>query len=132
MRKTMSGLVQQRSRRGHSSPRTVGVPPSVASGSEQAPDGVPAEGGRTYGNLWNILPPGSHGNVTTLDLATLVGEHRRRRPRRRNVADQLEMYDALTKHDPDRISQGRHRPALQARGPHARDGGEHEVTAGRA
>jgi acyl-homoserine lactone acylase PvdQ len=80
---------------------TVGAPPSVASGSS-APD--PAKAGPTYGNLWNILPPGSNGNVTTLDLATLVGSTATPTAPP-HVADQLEMYDALTKRNPDRINQ---------------------------
>ncbi len=81
---------------------TVGAPPSVASGSSAA---EPAKAGPTYGNLWNILPPGSNGNVTTLDLATLVGSTATPTAPP-HVADQLEMYDALTKRNPDRINQG--------------------------
>src|SRR3954464_3505874 len=81
---------------------TVGAPPSVASG-ESAP--ATAKAGPTYGNLWNILPPGSSGNVTTADLATLHGSTATPTAPP-HVADQLEMYDALTKRNPDRISQG--------------------------
>ena len=73
----------------------------------------PSERGESYGNLWNILPPGSNGNVTALDIAALSGPPRRRRPPA-NFADQLEMYDALTEARPGRASPAsRRRAALQ-------------------
>ena len=65
---------------------------------------------------------------------------RRRRPARSTTAtattpphfaDQLEMYDALDQARPGQHHQGRHRAALQARGPHPGDGGEH-ASPGRA
>jgi acyl-homoserine lactone acylase PvdQ len=80
---------------------TAGAPPSVASGGGPP---APAKTAPSYGNLWNILPPGSAGNVTTADLATLVGTTATPTAPP-HVADQLEMYDALTKRNPDRIRQ---------------------------
>ncbi|HEX5090047.1 MAG TPA: penicillin acylase family protein [Nocardioides sp.] len=80
---------------------TAGAPPSVASGGGPP---APAKAAASYGNLWNILPPGSAGNVTTADLATLGGTTATPTAPP-HVADQLEMYDALTKRNPDRISQ---------------------------
>ncbi len=73
--------------------------PGAAAGSGSA-----ARAGDTYGNVWNILPPGSRGNVTTLDVAGLLGGPATA-TNPPNVADQLEMYDALTKQDPGSISQ---------------------------
>ena len=66
----------------------AGTPPLVAQadgggGSPTDRTAAVATAGDQYGNLWNILPPGSHGNVTALDIAVLLGTHRRRRPRRR-------------------------------------------------
>ena len=82
--------------------------PSAVAGQDPASPGRDAAGpaaakaGDAYGNLWNILPPGSRGNVTTLDLPTILGSTASPTAPP-NVADQLEMYDALTQHDPDRI-----------------------------
>ena len=81
------------------------MPPSFASGDEpQPPTAVQARAGEPYGNLWNILPPGSRGNVTALDLATLLGTTATPTTPA-HFADQLEMYDALTRHDPGSITQ---------------------------
>ena len=84
---------------------TAGVPPSFASGDKpKPPTAVEARAGESYGNLWNILPPGSHGNVTALDIASLLGTTATPTTPA-HFADQLEMYDALTKHDPGSITQ---------------------------
>src|SRR3954468_866002 len=64
---------------------------------------APAKAGESYGNLWNILPPGSNGNATALDLATMFGTTATPTAPA-HFADQLEMYDALTKHDPGSIT----------------------------
>jgi acyl-homoserine lactone acylase PvdQ len=81
------------------------APSAVGAGD---PGGGPASprAATSYGSLWNILPPGSSGNVTTLDLASLLGSTTATATTPPHVADQLEMYDALTKKNPDRISQG--------------------------
>ena len=86
----------------------------------------PPKAGESYGNLWNILPPGSNGNVTALDVASARRHHgdaddagALRRPARDvRRADQAR---------PGQHHPGRHRPALQARGLHPGDRGEHEV-----
>ena len=65
---------------------------------------APARAGESYGNLWNILPPGSNGNVTALDVAALLGTTATPTTPA-HFADQLEMYDALTRHDPGGITQ---------------------------
>ena len=76
----------------------------MAASRAEARAGVPQpKAGESYGNLWNILPPGSNGNVTALDVATLLGDPATATTPP-HFADQLEMYDALTKHDPDSIS----------------------------
>ncbi|WP_051247035.1 penicillin acylase family protein [Nocardioides halotolerans] len=101
MRTTLSGLVLVITT-GALLATTAGAPPSSASGQPPAP--VPAKAGDPYGNLWNILPPGSNGNVTTVDLASLLGTTATP-TKPAHFADQLEMYDALTTHDPGSISQ---------------------------
>ncbi len=61
-------------------------------------------GGDRYGLVRNILPPGSRGNATALDLLQ-VGPSRTASPTTpANFADQLEMYDALTKQAPGSIT----------------------------
>ncbi|HEY3014275.1 MAG TPA: penicillin acylase family protein, partial [Nocardioides sp.] len=63
-------------------------------------------GGDRYGLVRNILPPGSRGNATALDLLQ-VGPSRTASPTTpKNFADQLEMYDALTKQAPGSITAG--------------------------
>jgi hypothetical protein len=51
------------------------VPSAVARSSASSGSGAStsAKAGDTYGNLWNVLPPGSNGNVTALDRAALGG-----------------------------------------------------------
>ncbi len=57
-----------------------------------------------YGRLWNILPPGQSGTVTATDLAQ-VGPSLQATPTTpKNFADQLEMYDALTKKRPSLLT----------------------------
>jgi len=63
-----------------------------------------ARAGDSYGNLWNILPPGSNGNVTALDLS-LLGGTTATPSKPPHYADQLELYDALTKQEPGTITQ---------------------------
>jgi len=77
------------------------APTAVAGSAERS---GPEKAGESYGNLWNILPPGSNGNVTALDVATLGGTTATATSPA-HFADQLEMYDALTKRDPGTISQ---------------------------
>jgi acyl-homoserine lactone acylase PvdQ len=103
MRKTMSGLVLVITT-GALLATTAGVPPSFASEDKSKPPTASRpKVGESYGDLWNILPPGSRGNITTVDVASLLGGPATATTPP-NVADQLEMYDALTKHDPDSIS----------------------------
>ena len=87
------------------------APSAVADGPGGSRTGSPAPApkagqkvGETYGNLWNILPPGSRGNVTALDIAALLGTTATPTTPA-HFADQLEMYDSLTKHDPGSITQ---------------------------
>ena len=103
MRKTMSVLVLTITT-GALLATTAGVLPSFASEDEPKPQTASQpKAGESYGDLWNILPPGSRGNITTLDVATLLGGPATATTPP-NVADQLERYDALTKHDPGSIS----------------------------
>jgi acyl-homoserine lactone acylase PvdQ len=82
------------------------VPPSArAGGSGSGGSSGSARAGETFGNLWNILPPGSNGNVTALDLVS-VGGATATPSNPPHFADQLEMYDALTKRDPGSITRG--------------------------
>ncbi|MGH3499140.1 MAG: penicillin acylase family protein [Nocardioidaceae bacterium] len=56
-----------------------------------------------YGKVWNILPPGQRGTITTTDLAKVVaGDPTGRvavdgKNAPKNFADQLEMYDRLNR-----------------------------------
>lgn len=75
------------------------VPPATGAG----------EGAGGYGQAWNILPPGQSGTVTATDLATVLtgGPDRtavdgKNAPE--NFADQLEMYDALTRKRPSALT----------------------------
>lgn len=71
------------------------------------PDRVPRAGaapGDPYGTVWNVLPPGSNGNITALQLLEVIGGlgttavDGENAPD--NYADQLEMYDELTTRPP--------------------------------
>ena len=96
---------------------TLGLVGIVATGalvSSLAPSAVASDPGdpgaatsgralESYGNLWNVLPPGSAGNATALDIAALGGTTATPTSPA-HFADQLEMYDALIKQDPGSIS----------------------------
>lgn len=73
-------------------------------GGAGAAPGTATKDTTSYGNLWNILPPGSNGNVTALQVAALLGSTATATAPP-HVADQLELYDALTKKDPNRLQQ---------------------------
>jgi len=66
--------------------------------------GVPASVGDPYGSIWNILPPGSNGNVDALDLAQVGPSTTATGSTPEHFADQLEMYDALTTKAPSAIT----------------------------
>ena len=88
------------SRRGPSSRHS---PPRRWPATRPSPGAAPApKAGESYGNLWNILPPGSNGNVTALGVASLLGTTATP-TNPPHFADQLEMYDALTTRDPGSI-----------------------------
>ena len=57
-----------------------------------------------YGTVWNILPPGQSGTVTATDLVAVGPSREATATTPENFADQLEMYDALTKRDPEMLS----------------------------
>ncbi|MBB6629374.1 penicillin acylase family protein [Nocardioides sp. KIGAM211] len=63
-----------------------------------------AAGDDPYGRLYNILPPGSNGTTTATDLLQLGGSTTATPTTPKNFADQLEMYDGLTKVDPSAIT----------------------------
>ena len=88
------------------------VAPSAVAGDGPGGPGSPGAGpdparvGTSYGNLWNILPPGSNRqrhHARPRHAAPPVAVDGQNAPP--NFADQLEMYDALTKRDPDSITQ---------------------------
>jgi acyl-homoserine lactone acylase PvdQ len=78
--------------------------PSAVADDPGSPGARAAKAGDAYGNLWNILPPGSEGNVTAVDAATLGGSTTATPTTPAHVADQLELYDALTARDPGSIT----------------------------
>lgn len=67
---------------------------------------VQAAGAETdpYGTVWNILPPGQSGTVTATDLVAVGPSREATGTTPENFADQLEMYDALTRHDPEALT----------------------------
>ena len=67
---------------------------ATAAGSDPA-----ARVEKDYGGVRNILPPGSHGNATALDVLALGGTTADETTPT-NFADQLEVYDALTTVEP--------------------------------
>lgn len=79
-----------------------------ATGAGAGPDRVRAEPRDPYGTVWNIVPPGSRGNIGLLDVLEVIGGlgttavDGENAPD--NYADQLEMYDALTTQQPGDIS----------------------------
>jgi acyl-homoserine lactone acylase PvdQ len=68
-----------------------------AAGQQAAGPGDP------YGSVWNILPPGSNGTATLLDLPQILSMTATATAPT-NFADQLEMYDALTKKAPSTLT----------------------------
>jgi acyl-homoserine lactone acylase PvdQ len=75
--------------------------------SAGAHDPGPRPAGRSgdgYGTVWNILPPGSNGNVTAPQVASLGGSTTATPTNPPHFADQLEMYDALTERDPGSLT----------------------------
>ncbi len=57
-----------------------------------------------YGTVFNILPPGSNGTVTSPDLFGVGPDMVADESNPPNFADQLEMYDALTEVEPGAIT----------------------------
>ncbi len=80
------------------------APAAAGAGS---PHRTAAEPDDPYGTVWNIVPPGSNGNVNMLELVDVIGGlgttavDGENAPD--NYADQLEMYDELTTHVPGAI-----------------------------
>ncbi len=72
----------------------AGTAPAAFSAAEPDP----------YGTVWNILPPGQSGTVTTADVLQVGPGLEATGTTPENFADQLEMYDALTKHDPETLT----------------------------
>ena len=73
-------------------------------GTATAADDSAGRAETSYGGVRNILPPGSNGNATALDLLTLGGTTADESTPM-NFADQLEVYDALTTVEPGAITQ---------------------------
>jgi acyl-homoserine lactone acylase PvdQ len=78
------------------------TPSAVAESSASGP--ASSRAGDAYGTVWNILPPGSNGNVTALGVAGLGGSTTATATNPPHFADQLEMYDALTRRAPGSIT----------------------------
>ena len=66
--------------------------------------GAPAAAEDPYGTVFNILPPGSNGTVTTPDLIGVGPDRIADENNPPNFADQLEMYDALTEVEPGAVT----------------------------
>ncbi|HJQ04572.1 MAG TPA: penicillin acylase family protein [Nocardioides sp.] len=84
---------------------------ALATGPAASPSNAgttPSYGGDPYGALWNILPPGSRGNISATQLAQVLLGGGTTAVDGKNApasyADQLEMYDALTKQAPSSIT----------------------------
>lgn len=73
----------------------AGTAPAAFSAAEPDP----------YGTVWNILPPGQSGTVTASDLLQVGPGREATGTTPENFADQLEMYDALTKHNPETLAE---------------------------
>jgi acyl-homoserine lactone acylase PvdQ len=102
MRRTVSGLAGIVA----TGALVAALEPAAVADGERGGSGAASKTEATYGNLWNILPPGSNGNVTALDVATLAGSATATASTPPHVADQLEMYDALTARDPGSLTRG--------------------------
>jgi acyl-homoserine lactone acylase PvdQ len=72
----------------------VGAVPAANGAAERDP----------YGTVWNILPPGQSGTVTATDLVEVGPSREATGTTPENFADQLEMYDALTKRNPETLT----------------------------
>jgi len=72
-------------------------------GPALAPAGA-ATSADPYGHLWNILPPGQSGTVTAADVAATGPSRQASATTPKNFADQLEMYDALTRKRPGELT----------------------------
>ncbi len=83
------------------------VVPIQAGPSQAAVEGQATQDARRadrYGEVRNILPPGSNGRATAVDVLLLGGtEATADTPT--NFADQLEMYDALTIKEPEALTE---------------------------
>ena len=82
---------------------------TVVAGLSSFTAGGPAAGAAAaaedpYGTIFNILPPGSNGTVTVLDLPGVGPDMIADEENPPNFADQLEMYDGLTEVAPDAVS----------------------------
>jgi len=73
----------------------AGLSAPVASGAAQADP---------YGRVWNILPPGQSGTVTATDVLAVGPSRQATGTTPTNFANQLEMYDALTKKRPSLLT----------------------------
>ena len=73
-------------------------------GGLSAPTASGAASPDRYGMVWNILPPGQSGTVTAADLVQVGPSRQATATTPRNFADQLEMYDALTKKRPSLLT----------------------------
>ena len=71
-----------------------GTPPAASAAGTSDP----------YGTVRNVLPPGQSGTVTAADLVAVGPSREATGTTPKNFADQLEMYDALTKHDPETLT----------------------------
>ncbi|HET7356928.1 MAG TPA: hypothetical protein VFJ09_09675, partial [Nocardioidaceae bacterium] len=83
------------------------VPAGAGTASAQA--GTAPRSQDPYGAVWNILPPGQSGTITATDLATVIAGDPNRvavdgKNAPPNFANQLEMYDALTRQRPGTIT----------------------------
>ncbi len=70
-----------------------------------APAAVGAAEPDPYGTVWNVLPPGQSGTVTATDLLQVGPGLEATGTTPENFANQLEMYDALTRHDPETLTE---------------------------
>jgi len=77
---------------------------SLTLGSVSTSGAASAPAADPYGHVRNILPPGSNGTVTAVDLLSLGGSTTADENNPPNFADQLEMYDGLTTVQPDAIT----------------------------
>jgi acyl-homoserine lactone acylase PvdQ len=96
MRRTRAGLVTA---------AVTGLTVAVAGLAGTGPAAGGATGADPYGTVWNILPPGQSGTVTLADVVQVGAGREASATAPENFADQLEMYDALTEHDPETLTE---------------------------